>query len=238
MVDISAARHAEAAQQSQIDILKPSKMNRLQRSLVRKRVPAVAKDSTVNVSDFLSNTLQALELCLRSDTNAHTDWKIQKSAFNSMLRYWWDTFNLATALQFEEATFQAHLAIGTDLLSQLPYEAPTNHFVSTFQNSLQNDFSSGFKLTTGLSMETLWRHFRPTVISKRQTLETLLQLEQLSVRFDTMRWKTSISVTELGNIMASLIEAYHLILTSDVDGPELVQTLATEMANLEKSIGH
>jgi midasin len=241
MIEISAARRADSSQREKIETLKPSKMNRLQRSLVRGRVPAVAKDSTVNIAGFLGNTLQALELYLQSNINAHADWKIQKRNLTSLLRYWWDTFTLATGLQFEEATFQAHLAIGTDLLSRLSQEASISdhqiQLLSNVQHSLNSDFSSGFKLTTGLSMEVLWRYLRPSVISSRQVLNTLLQMEQLASRFDALRWKTSNSIADLGNIMTSLVSAYHLILTSDVNGAALVQTLDTEMDNLEKSIG-
>jgi midasin len=242
MVEISAARKAEIGQQEQIETLKPSKMNRLQRSLVRGRVPAVAKDSTANISDFLKTSLRALEVYVQGHTDARSDWKIQKRALSSLLRYWWDTFNLATIPHFEEATFQAHLTIGTDLLSRLSLEESTGGqdfvIIPAFQNNLNNHFSAGFKLTTGLSMELLWKYLRPTVTSKRQVLDTLLQMEQLAAHFDILRWKTSISVAALGNIMTSLVKAYHLILTSEVDGAALVQTLATEMGNLEKSIGN
>jgi midasin len=242
MVEISTGRTAEMGQQEQIETLKPSKMNRLQRSLVRGRVPAVAGDSTVNISDFLKTSLQALEVYLQGHTDVRSDWKIQKRALSSLLRYWWDTFNLATIPHFEEATFQAHLAIGTDLLSHLSLEGSTGGqdlvIIPAFQSSLNSHFSAGFKLTTGLSMELLWKYLRPTVISKRQVFDTLLQIEQLAARFDTLRWKASISVADLGDIMTSLVKAYHLILTSDVDGAALVQTLATEMQTLEKSIGN
>ncbi|PMD41018.1 P-loop containing nucleoside triphosphate hydrolase protein, partial [Hyaloscypha variabilis F] len=242
MLEISTARHAETGQQAQIETLKPSKMNRLQRSLVRERVPALAKDSTVNISHFLESTLQALRLYLQGQTNAQVlNWKIQKRALTSLLRYWWDTFNLATSPTFEEATFQAHLAIGSDMLSRLSLETTASdhqaQILSSFQDSLQNGFSSGFKLTTGLSMEILWKDLRPVVISNRHVLDTLLQMEQLAARFDALRWKTSISVAELETIMSSLVKAYHLIVTSDVDGAALVQTLAAEMENLEKSVG-
>ncbi|KAE9368077.1 P-loop containing nucleoside triphosphate hydrolase protein, partial [Stipitochalara longipes BDJ] len=241
MFEISSARLSETCQQAQIETLKPSNMNRLQRSLVRERVPAVAKDSTVKISHFLGSTLQAVEWYLQSQTNAHPlNWKDQKRALVSLLRYWWDTFNLATAPNFEEATFQAHLAIGSDMLSSLSLQIPTSDqqidILSSFRDSLQHDFSSGFKLTTGLSMELLWNYFRPTVISSRQVLSTLLQMEKLAARFDALRWKTSISVAEMGNITTSLVKAYHLILTSDVDGAALVQTLATEMESLEQSV--
>jgi midasin (ATPase involved in ribosome maturation) len=241
MFEISAARDAEYRQNAQIETLKPSKMNRLQRSLVRARVPAVAKDSTVNISHFLRRTLGALETYLQNHTNTDSDWKTKSKALNSILRYWWDTFTLTTSTHFEEATFQAHLTIGTEMLYQLSLEFQTEdremQIISTFQTSLNNDFSSSFKLTTGLSMETLWKYLRPTVISRREVLDTLLHLEQLAARFDALKWKISISVAELGNIMTSLYKAYQIVLTSDVDGPSLVQTLATEMKKLEMSIG-
>lgn len=55
--------------------LKPSRMNRLQRSLISARVPAVASDSTVRASNFLSNTIGALRMFL-SDHVEVDDWKV------------------------------------------------------------------------------------------------------------------------------------------------------------------
>jgi hypothetical protein len=55
--------------------LKPSKMNRLQRSLMSGRVPAVANDSTVHASNFLSNTIDVLRRFL-SDHVEVDDWKV------------------------------------------------------------------------------------------------------------------------------------------------------------------
>jgi midasin len=149
---------------------------------------------------------------------------------------------LATSSIFEEATFQAHLAIGEDLLTRFSEDDPTgdeqNPVIEAFHWSLKTDFDSGFKLTTGLSMEVLWKALRPIVVSKQQTMDTLAQMEQLAVRFDALRWNASISVSELGAIMNSLVNAYRLVLTSDVDGVSLVQTLDVEFEKLEASIGN
>ncbi|KAL5322228.1 hypothetical protein ACEPPN_010200 [Leptodophora sp. 'Broadleaf-Isolate-01'] len=237
-IEISAATKAHMLQENSLEALKPSKMNRLQRSLVKGRVSSVTKDSTVNISEFLRNTLMALAAYLQSHTGPNDQWRVQQQAFKSLLRYWWNTFQLATSRVFEESTFQAHLAIGSDLLNRISAAVQSSSPpIAFFSQSLQTEFSSGFKLTTGLSMELLWRQLRPTVIPNRSVMRTLAQMEQLALRFDALRWKTTISVAELGHIMASLVKAYKLILTSDVDGLSLISTLDTEMENLEKSIG-
>jgi midasin len=66
------------AQQSQamgLDNMKPSKMNRLQRSLVSGRVSAVAKDSTVRISQFLSYTLGIFKTYLEQNVDVRQHWK-------------------------------------------------------------------------------------------------------------------------------------------------------------------
>jgi midasin len=241
LLDIAAAMQAKKAEEVDIEALKPSKMNRLQRSLVKGRVPAVAKDSTINVSEFLLSVLKGLQSYLQAHTGEQLHWKAQKNALTSLLRYWWETFYLSTSILFEESTFQAHLAIGLDLLKRLsdtqtPMEEH-NSFISSFEQGLQQNFDSVFKLTTGLSMELLWKHLRPITIPNLATMTTLAEMEQLAIRFDALRWKTTISTSELGGIMKSLVRAYHLILTSDVDGTTLVETLNEEMEKLERGMG-
>jgi midasin len=160
---------------------------------------------------------------------------------NSVLQFWWDTYHLATSPSYEEAIFQAHLAIGNDLFTAISETMLTTDkqypIIEDLQSNLKAYFDSGFKLTTGLSMELLWKRLRPTAISKQAVMHTLLQMEHLAVRFDALRWKASISVEELGGVMTSLVQAYKLVLTSDVDGHSLVQTLNTELEKLEASIG-
>jgi midasin len=234
---IYAAIEAQKSQESGIKALKPSKMNRLQRSLVHGRVPAVAKDSTVRASNFLTTTVKALDAYLHDHIRAGETWQLQKRALNSILRYWWDTYYLATSSTFEEATFQAHLAIGSDILSLHDPNETDKFVIQAFRRSLSTEFDSGFKLTTGLSMEVLWKQLRPIVVSNLRTMETLAQMEQLAIRFDALRWNVSISVAELGGILSSLVKAYQLILTSDVDGSALVHTLGVELAQLEATVG-
>ncbi|PBP24206.1 ATPase [Diplocarpon rosae] len=238
LVDLNMAFQAYTSQETVLDTTKPSKMNRLQRSLVRARVPAVIKDSTLNISSFLHTTAKALSTYLQTHMGFNTQWKEQNHAFKPLLRYWWNTFNLAISPTFEESTFQAHLAIGSDLLTSLTTTPQSSDSpLIFFSKSLSADFSSGFKLTTGLSMELMWRQLRPTVIPNLGVLQILSELEALASRFDALRWKTTISVAESGHIMTSLVRAYRLILHSGVDGSNLIATLEVEMQNLEKTIG-
>jgi midasin len=73
---VSAAWESQRSQEALIKTLKPSKMNRLQRSLVNGRVPTVAKDSTAKVSNFLTNTLKAMDAYLQDHVDAHDHWKV------------------------------------------------------------------------------------------------------------------------------------------------------------------
>src|SRR5450432_2002074 len=147
----------------------------------------------------------------------------------------WETYRLVSSPRFEEATFQAHLAIIRDILSStsrethiandaavsleiISHEAFGHVLIDHFHSMVQKYFNSGFQLTTGLSMEELWHHFRPLPIPTFETLHTLVEMENLTARFDNLKWRLSISISELSRIMSSLIKAYHLILTSEVDG--------------------
>jgi midasin len=167
------------------------------------------------------------------------------------MQLWWETYQIASTAPFEDAIFQAHLGIYRDILSReqsklrLPptrkvrsqqnakTQAPYRNIVELVQGLIEHYFESGFKLTTGLSMEKLWRSFRPKPISSIEKLQTLVNMEELAIRFDHLKWKASTSVTELSSISSSLVEAYNLILTSEVDGRSLVQILSTEITKLE-----
>jgi midasin len=159
---------------------------------------------------------------------------------------------LASNPSFEEAIFQAHLEIYRDVLSRefskitLPTnrraaksrqltlrQMPYRSLVETVQGMIEHYFKSGFTLATGLSMEKLWRPFRPKAVSSIEKLQILVNMEELATRFDCLKWRASISVPELSSITSSLVEAYDLILTSEVDGRSLVQTLSAEIAELE-----
>lgn len=70
-----AAFELLSRQDDALKTLKPSKMNRLQRSMISGRVSTVANDSTVLVSSFLSNTISVLRKFL-DEHMEEDDWKV------------------------------------------------------------------------------------------------------------------------------------------------------------------
>lgn len=161
-----------------------------------------------------------------------------KKVLWTLLHLWWDTYALTTDTAFEEATFQAHLEISNEQLKKAlglpnidsntasgPYQ-----LLLSVQQGISTSFDAGFKLSTGLEMEKLWLALRPLPISTLATLETVLALEEFASNFDAVRWQVSISVTELADIVASLLRSFQLVLMSDVDGNSLISTLREELA--------
>ena len=70
---------AQRSQEIGLDGLKPSRMNRLQRSMVSGRVSAVAKDSSVLASKFLTYTLDIFKKYLEQNVQVREDWKVNLS---------------------------------------------------------------------------------------------------------------------------------------------------------------
>ncbi|KFY35146.1 hypothetical protein V494_06163 [Pseudogymnoascus sp. VKM F-4513 (FW-928)] len=233
-VEALDGHEAQQEQLRTLSTLKPSQMNRLQRSMVRDRVSAVAKDSTATIAEFLRESLQTFHEFLQNAPPS--DSAIYSRVLREIMQFWWQTYRLAQTGNFEEATFQAHLAIGTDLLERLAKVHPGG-IVEWFQKRLKQNFDSGFSLTTGLSMETLWLQFRPLPVSSTERLQMLIEMEALAAKFDALRWKISISVSELAGIMSALVKAHHTLLTADVDGRSLIKTLSSELERLEAVAG-
>lgn len=75
-LQIAAALVAHQEQGSVIQTLKPSQMNRLQRSIVSDRAASVAKDSTVRVSSFLMQTLNSINSYLNAQIMNSDHWKV------------------------------------------------------------------------------------------------------------------------------------------------------------------
>ncbi|EPE31743.1 P-loop containing nucleoside triphosphate hydrolase [Glarea lozoyensis ATCC 20868] len=237
-IEIDQAVSMQRTQIEGTSTLKPSKMNRLQRSLVRERVPTVSKDSTINISGFLEFVLAALKAYIQSHCHDAEHWRGQKQVVGYLLHYWWHTYTLATSTTFDDATFQAHLAIGRDLLASLQSKSPhSTSLVGNVMEKLDSDFHSGFRLTTGLSMELLWKRLRPLVISDSQVMETTSRMETLAHRFDALKWKTAISISEVGHIMQSLCKAFKLLFAPAVDGASLLESINFELEKLENNAG-
>ncbi|KAG6365441.1 hypothetical protein INS49_007052 [Diaporthe citri] len=232
-------QYAQQAMQSQIrtlDRTKPSTLNRLQRSLVSDQVASVAKDSTVNVAGFLSSIVQLIEGYIDSSLQ-HSESSIDvKPVLRAVLHYWWRTFTFVTGASFEEARFQAHLKQGIDAL-QSTTDSSNNErglqVVTSILGNIEDAFTVGFKLTTGLSMETLWALLRPAAVTDEATFSAIQEMEKLANRFDAIRWKSNASVADLSKAILSLAEAYSVVRKNAVAAADLLQILQGEIERLE-----
>lgn len=228
------AKHQSAAKAAKL-----SALTRFERSLVSDRVAAVSKDSTVGLAAFVTAVLSAIQEYVT--VAPASTWREQARLLRLVWNYLDRTISLATTSQFDEAMFQAHLAQGTNLIKKHLDNDNTGGsgvvFLSHVIESLQRDFVSGFKLSTGLSMEQLWLHFRPTPIADKSTLDHLVELHRLGDRFDDLRWKSDATIADLCNAQKTLIQAYQIVSSGTDDAGNLVQELTEAVSSLETCIG-
>ncbi|KAL6692625.1 hypothetical protein J3F84DRAFT_103279 [Trichoderma pleuroticola] len=226
------------SQQSQARSAKLISLNRIQRSLISDRVAAVSKDSTVKLATFVSSILTAMTEFFGLEMLSHDTW--EGTQFIRAIRYYMDrTIALATKGDFDEAVFQAHLAQGTALLGKqiLAAKSEDNRQLSTYiLGRLQDDFDGGFKLSTGLSMESLWNLMRPIPIPDKSVLDRSVELDRLGARFDNLRWKAGASVVDLSKAQQTLEQAYKIIRDGVVATDGLVKDLITGIESLESRI--
>ncbi|CAN8097186.1 unnamed protein product [Discula destructiva] len=239
LLEAQRTQQAMQTQKGTSDRTKPSSLNRLQRSLVSGTVAAVAKDSTVHVAGFLMSMTQLIEAYIESTVNVLPSTTNGKSALRALIHYWWRTFSLVSSSLFEEARFQAHLRQGVDLLQTVVGRSSGTQVLGLVQKVLQNvhdAFTVGFKLTTGLEMETIWQLLRQRPIADKATFLAVQEMEKLSARFDALKWKSNASITDLGKAIASLSEAYSVVRGNAAAACDLIVALSSEVDRLESNV--
>ncbi|KAG8161548.1 hypothetical protein KVR01_008535 [Diaporthe batatas] len=235
-VELQYAQQAVQSQIRTLDRTKPSTLNRLQRSLVSDQVASVAKDSTVNVAGFLSSIVQVVE-ALIGDSLRRSECSTEvKPILRAVLHYWWRTLTFVTGASFEEARFQAHLKQGIDALQSTAGSSDSERglqVITSILGNIQDAFTVGFKLTTGLSMETLWTLLRPAAITDEAAFSAIGEMEKLASRFDAIRWKSNASVADLSKAISSLAEAYSIVRMNATAAADLIKALQGEIQLLE-----
>ncbi|RYP12079.1 hypothetical protein DL765_007494 [Monosporascus sp. GIB2] len=163
-------------------------------------------------------------------------WKQRRSLLRNLMRSWWATFTYLCEEQFEEARFRAHLnhvseTLSTQLLTVDEKEA--RDLISRVLDGLDECFVGGFKLTTGLNMESLWSALRPRPITSSQLLERIGRMEHLASRFDAFKWRSAARLSDLAEITGSFAKTYSLIRRERTHVDELLNVLDHEMDQLD-----
>ena len=218
-------------------------LSRLQRSLVSDRVAAVSKDSTVKLGAFLSTSIATIREYLRTGSEPATesgDAAFARTRLLEMLSLYLErTISLSSTDRFDEAYFQAHISVGSKTLAQFSQGLAQSidvDFILNFAELLENSFSSGFQLSTGLSMEVLWNAFRPIPIASEAEFNRYSEVDRLATKFDILRWKTAASVADLSKAQQTLGRAAHIVRMGSGSTERLVTELATAIQDLEAGL--
>ncbi|KAI1811252.1 midasin [Poronia punctata] len=234
-LNLSAAWSALEEQKSRAINLQISSMNRLQRSFVVEQVAAVQKDSTARSVQFLTGVVQTVEAYLKNQLETSECWKQNKYYLRDLIHFWKRTFQYLTQSPFEEATFQAHLShMSTRFNEHLccVEERNTLQLIKTISNGLNECFVAGFKLSTGLGMESLWKILRPIPTQDDHVFEQLSHMERLAALFDQVKWKSTVTSTDLSKIMDSFTKAYRLVRLGEANTDGLFQPLQKEIEQM------
>ncbi|KAJ8130086.1 hypothetical protein O1611_g3545 [Lasiodiplodia mahajangana] len=232
---LAEAWSALELQRSRAANVQISSLNRLQRSYVADKVAAVQKDSTVRSAKFLVGVLRAVESYVRDQLQAPKWSTGDKRFLRDLIHFWKRTFHFLIQSPFEEATFQAHLGHMSsnfnDHLSNVD-NIRIRQLITDVSEGLNECFIAGFKLSTGLGMESLWKLLRPIPIQNEHVFEQLIRMENLAAQFDEVKWKSTAAPADLAKIMDSFIQAYRLVRLGEANIEDLFQPLQAEIQQM------
>ncbi|KAH6470467.1 midasin [Parastagonospora nodorum] len=199
---------------------------RLERRKEKQKLPA-----------FLHSYLGALVKMIEALWSAHRGGQhISVSSLKSVRKLFWAFFALAEGSGFDRATFQTYLKM---LSSAIPMKIePAVPMFTDINTTLSKQiavFGSEVQLTTGLGIERVWRHFRPAPCKTLAQLTSILQLESLADRLDSVMWRSSLTLAEMTQIRERIAVSLDLARKDEVDAAELIAGLTPAVAELESS---
>ena len=151
-----------------------------------------------------------------------TELKAEDADVEKVLALLFAFLRLAASCGFDRAAFHTYFIMlkdETQILS--PMFGPITQLKTKLLRSVAS-LDHKAKGSTGLSMERIWRRFRPTTPTCVQELEGLLTLESLADRFDAAMWKSGAGLEELCRVRERLSSALVLVRAHDASADELV----------------
>lgn len=212
---------------------------RLQRSAMSAKTVTIAKDSTVNVSRFIMDAVDIFLSLGASSMKGSAHWTKYQDFVYHMFFFIIRTFQEVNIEhhKFNEARFQSHLTYGQNMLSRmldsLTLEDESRFPLETLFTKMQSHFGAGFQLSSGLSMEILWKQLKPAPIQSQDVLSQLIELEMLANRFDSLRWKSGSIIPDLSSVVSRLCQVYNQVRCHGSDAKDLIPKFRAEIQNLE-----
>jgi midasin len=150
-----------------------------------------------------------------------------------MRDFWWDLFQVVGSANMEEAVFQIHLSLGrADLISAQNGYPNGEKFLSA-QLELLHKMTISSGLTTGKSMELVWKTFRPPTVSTIEHLDSLLHLESLADRFDSRIFPLRAPLESLCHIRETFGLAIRTATLDNVEIESLIKELEIGIDGME-----
>ncbi|KAL1603277.1 AAA ATPase midasin [Nothophoma quercina] len=188
---------------------------------------------------FLHAYWQALVKLIEGVWTVNNEGQYIDLSFLKPLRtMFWAFLTLAKGSAFDRATFQTYLKM---LTSSTPTVSGESHaIVQILAVALAKHvatFGADAQLTTGLSMEPLWRSLKPNTPRSIPELEAVLKLEALADRLDAVMWKSNLRADEMVQIRERFASSLQLVRREDVNPDELITILDSAVRELEEGIG-
>ncbi|OJJ47113.1 hypothetical protein ASPZODRAFT_65627 [Penicilliopsis zonata CBS 506.65] len=225
----------ERADQS-AKLLKPSQMTRIERSLASKRIPALMKDSTQPVGQFIADCGQALYNFIQSLDQGAPRVPEMVSSLRAIMSFCWDIYKATEVQSVNEGEFQIYLQIGRELCASLTESLPILAPLAAVLYQALKLFHAGWTLTTGLSMQRMWESWRPATPSTQEQLKALMDLESIVSEFAASALNSRLKLPQLGQLRNSLIDAQRAILLDGADGNVLVPMLKQAVTELKDAV--
>ncbi|QDS74739.1 hypothetical protein FKW77_000992 [Venturia effusa] len=229
---------------TRIEALNKRPLTLFERSVACARFPTKVKDATIRVSSFLEDSLGALKHHVISLLQ-NVDFSLNVfQDVKAMQRIWWTFFYLVQSIDLDDTVYHVHVSLAQGDLSRLKETCQDSEEFLDHQLDLLKRMNEATALTTGKSMELIWKHFRPQTVTSMERLTSLLSLEALAQKFDNQIFPLKASIAELCKLRDVFSEAIHMAIEEDAEIDDLILELETsirapmenlEGANLEKT---
>ena len=226
----SFQRVANLADQKQAT---PGALSRLERSMLSGRDLRFSKDPTQPLQAFFSDAIRSVDALLTNTLTKEVS-KAARLQFRAVVHFLLDVFELSNSATFEESYFQAYLSIGRTLANAIDRDSSIRD-LGKLLIDLLSYFSRALKLSTGTSMEPLWKNFRPSTAKDLDHLRPLLDFEAVADEFDDLASRSGAPVATLSKLQWSLVRGFQHLAQSSATLNEIKAALRDERVSQSRS---
>ncbi|KAI5796399.1 hypothetical protein DFH27DRAFT_115210 [Peziza echinospora] len=212
------------------NVTKMSELTVLEKSAMHKNGPTSSSGGVLQLFSFLS-TIQTTLQQWSSDPELELN-KVALGSVQELVELWWDVVQISNTANMEESIFHVYLVLYKEW-TENAIGTISPQFMEQIKASLAT-FKAQLKLTTGRSMELMWRIMKPSVPSNLTAWDAYTKLHALSARFDAIAPLFPGTLEEVIGLRTSLANALSISLLSNINPELLVQELDNHIVEVEK----